>query len=205
MERTDIVSWRVSYLQKIKKYRDDSRPNVYMDETLVHTSHHVTKSWQCDDIALKVPIGKWERYVIVHAGTKDGFIPNAKDVRKGKNSCSDYHTDMTREKFGKWVNYNPLPNLPTNSIIVLDNAPYHTVQEDRCPTMAKKKADIITWMTKHCITVPHDKPVKATLIEICKQHKPRPTQRIDKILKRDGLTYHTEYVPTQRTSSPETI
>ena len=186
MERTDIVSWRVSYLQKIKKYRENSRPIVYMDKTFVPTSHHVPKSWQCDNIALKVPIGKGKRYIIVHAGTKDGFISNAHDVSKGKNSSSDYHTDMNREKFDKWVNDNLLPNLPTNSVIVLDNAPYHTVQEDRCPTMATKKADIIAWMTKQGIAVPQNKPIKATLIEICKQHKPRPSYRIDGILKRHG-------------------
>ena len=44
MERTDIVSWRVSYLHKIKKYRDNSRPIVYMNGTFVNTSHHVPKS-----------------------------------------------------------------------------------------------------------------------------------------------------------------
>ena len=70
-----------------------------MDEIFVNTNHHVPKSLQWDDIALKFPIWKEKRYIIVHAGTKDGFIPNTKDVSKGKNSSSDYHTDMNRVFF----------------------------------------------------------------------------------------------------------
>ena len=101
-----------------------------MDETFVNTSHHVPKSWQCDDIALNVPIGKSERYIIVHASTKDGFIPNTEDASKGKNSSSDYHTNMNREKIEKWVIYNLLPNIPANSVIFFDNVPYHKIQED---------------------------------------------------------------------------
>ena len=97
-----------------------------------------------------MPIGKGERFIIVHAGTKDGFIPNAKDVSKGKNASAD----MNHENFEKWVDENLLPNLPENSVVILDNAPYHTVQEDRCLTMATKKADIIAWLTKHDMALP---------------------------------------------------
>ena len=36
---------------------------------------------------------------------------------------------------------------------------------------------------KHSITVPQNNPFKATLLDVCKQHKPRPTYRINGILK----------------------
>ena len=121
---------------------------------------------------MNVPIGKGERCIVIHAGTKDGFIHNAAGVFKGKSGSADYHTDMNCENFENWVNQNLLPNLPKNYVVVLDNASYHTVQEDRCPTLATKKADIIAWLIKHNMTVPQNNPIKATLLEVCRQHKP---------------------------------
>ena len=135
---------------------------------------------------MNVPIGKGERIIVIHAETKDGFIHTAAGIFKGKNGSADYHTDMICENFENWVNQNLLPNPPKNSIVVLDNASYHTVQEDRSLTIATKKADIIALLIKHSITVPQNNQIKATLLDVCKKQKPGPTYRIDGILKSNG-------------------
>ena len=53
---------------------------------------------------MNVPIGKGERFIISHAGTKDGFIHTAASIFKGKSGSADYHTDMIWEHFENWVN-----------------------------------------------------------------------------------------------------
>ena len=57
-------------------------------------------------------------------------------------ASGDYHGQMDGSNFEKLYNKKLLPNLPSNSIIVMDNASYHSVQTDRAPTTATRKADI---------------------------------------------------------------
>ena len=104
MERTDIVAARVQFLRKMHKMRADGRTIVYTDETFVHTSHCVHRSWQSESVALKVPFGKGERFIVVHAGTDNGFIEGASLVFKAKTSQGDYHNEMNGENFMRWLN-----------------------------------------------------------------------------------------------------
>ena len=73
---------------------------------------------------MNIPTGKGDRFVVIHAGTKDGFIHNDAGVFKGKNRSADNHTDMICESFENWVNQNLLLILPKTSVVVLDNASY---------------------------------------------------------------------------------
>ena len=58
---------------------------------------------------------------------------------------------MNGSNFFKWVKEKLNPNLPPKSVLVVDNAPYHNLQEDKCPTQASRKAEIQAWMTRHQI------------------------------------------------------
>ena len=79
---------------------------------------------------MNVSIGKGDRFIVIHAETKDRFIHTAAGVFKGKSGSADNHTDMICENFENWVNQNLLPNLTKNSVVILDNALYHTVLGD---------------------------------------------------------------------------
>jgi transposase len=46
---------------------------------------------------------------------------------KGNVKSEDYHHEMDGEIFCHWFNQRLLPNVPGNSVIVLDRAPYHTL------------------------------------------------------------------------------
>lgn len=84
---------------------------------------------------------------MVHAGSEDGFVENACLIFKAGLTSGDYHGQMNRENFTKWLTEKLLPNIPANSIIVLDNAPYHSVQENKTPTKSSLKKDIISWLS----------------------------------------------------------
>lgn len=41
IERSDIVLWRIKYLKKIKKFREEGRPIYYLDETWVNAGEFI--------------------------------------------------------------------------------------------------------------------------------------------------------------------
>ena len=41
-----------------------------------------------------------------------------------------YHDDMNYDNFSKWVQNMLLPNMSTNSVVVLDYVSYHKVQDN---------------------------------------------------------------------------
>jgi transposase len=56
-----------------------------------------------------------------------GFIPGALLVFKSGLKTGDYHGDMNHENYFKWLRNQLIPNLPSNSVVVLDNASYHNI------------------------------------------------------------------------------
>ncbi|KAJ4445927.1 hypothetical protein ANN_12613 [Periplaneta americana] len=79
-----------------------------------------------------------------------------------------------------------IPNLPPNAVIVLDNASYHNVQDNRPSTANSRKDSIKRWLDSHGIRYADD-ATKIELIELVKLHKPRyKTFSIDSILARHG-------------------
>ena len=74
---------------------------------------------------------------------------------------------------------------PPKSVLIIDNAPYHNIQVDKCPTQASRKADIQAWLKRQ--QIPFGATLlKAELLQICKQHKPTPNFLLDNILKEYG-------------------
>ena len=184
MKRSDVVAQRINFLRRIKQFREEGRHIVYMDETYVNAGHTVSTGWQSDDIGLNIPFNKGERLIIVHAGTEDGFIPGAKLVFKA-GSTGDYHQEMNFENFKKWMENQLLPNLKPKSVLILDNAAYHNVQQDRCPTSSYRKADIQDYLRRHNVTFAENM-LKAELLQLCKRHKQQPVYIIDEILRKLG-------------------
>lgn len=68
---------------------------------------------------------------------------------KAGQASGDYHGQMNRENFLKWLEEKLLPNIPQESVIVFDNAPYHSVQENKVPTKSSLKKDMIEWLTNN--------------------------------------------------------
>jgi transposase len=113
MECHNIRALRTSYLRSIAKYRSEGRPTVFMDEIYIHGSHSVPFSWSDDSISgLLAPVSKGQQLIIVHAGSNQGFIPNAYIRFKSHQTTGDYHSDMNYKNFEKWLTERLIPNLP---------------------------------------------------------------------------------------------
>ncbi|KAM3964278.1 LOW QUALITY PROTEIN: uncharacterized protein ACR2FA_001768 [Aphomia sociella] len=128
-----------------------------------------------------------------------GFIPNAQLIFKSQSKSGDYHDDINRDNFTKWLKEMLLPNLPPQSIVVMDNASYHTVAVNKAPTMSSSKATMQKWIeSKGLAYLPT--MLKAQLFEIIKEHKEPPVYEADLLLEEHGhkvVTYHCDLNPIE--------
>ncbi|XP_029345261.1 uncharacterized protein LOC115034062 [Acyrthosiphon pisum] len=96
-----------------------------------------------------------------------------------------------------------LPRLKPNSVIVMDNASYHSVKIDKAPSSNTRKADIIKWLTDKGIFI--DRPmVIPELLLMVKRLKPQHERYvIDELAKSYNHTvlrlppYHCELNPIE--------
>ena len=86
--------------------------------------------------------GQW--LIIVNAIERSGPIPNALLIFRSKSTITpdDYHKDMDAHNFEKWFQEQLLPNLKSGSVIVMDNAPYHSRRNVSLPSKGRR-AEVI--------------------------------------------------------------
>ncbi|CAH2101251.1 unnamed protein product [Euphydryas editha] len=102
---------------------------------------------------------------------------------------------MNFVNFSKWTRVKLLPN----SVILLDNASYHSVQKDKKPTRTSTKAIMQAWLQKR--NVEFDIFVRiCDFLNLIKQYGSENVYKIDEILKAAGhevfrlLPYHPDPV-----------
>nr|XP_037276792.1 uncharacterized protein LOC119169885 [Rhipicephalus microplus] len=202
IERSDIIAWRRRYLRAIKKFRGQGRCIIYLNETWVNAGHTKEYVWQdttvkssqdaflkCLTTGLAAPSGKGARF-------PDYF-------RAKKGGKADYHSEMDGRYFEEWFTNKLLPNIPPFSVIVMDNAPYHSVALEKAPTKSTRKADIQLWLTKKGVPWSEDM-VRAELLELSqKVNTPSIVYRIDTLAATHGHEvlcvppYHCEFNPIE--------
>ena len=69
--------------------------------------------------------------MILHAGTSNGFVNGALFSARNDGQAADYHSNMTADKFERWFELQLLPNIAANSVIIMDNASYHSRQSEK--------------------------------------------------------------------------
>ncbi|KAJ3629933.1 hypothetical protein MTP99_014295 [Tenebrio molitor] len=87
MEKPYVVSQRRKSLEKYMENFISTNPKkvVVLDETWVYANGSVRKSWQDQDIrSVKRCSGDGARYIVIHAGNVDGFIPHVGKIFKSK-------------------------------------------------------------------------------------------------------------------------
>lgn len=168
VERADIAGARIGFLRTLRENREalQPRPVVYVDETSIVVEGSM-------------------RFVALNAGCESGWIPDSSLFVRAKSSDDDL---LDGDDFGRWVTTHLAPNLPSNSIVVMDNAPCHCVQEDRAPTQTARKADIAAWLDRHGIGRPTDNPLKRELLALVDRNRYQVVRRyaVDELLARCG-------------------
>ena len=90
---------------------------------------------------VKKPSGKGSRLIVLHAGSRKGWVAGAELVFQSKKCTGDYHDEMTGEHFEKWFNDTLIPKLEPNSFIVMENASYHSRHLQKIPTKSSRVSD----------------------------------------------------------------
>jgi hypothetical protein len=75
-------------------------------------------------------------------------LQGAELIYKAGSASGDYHGQMNSINFEKWVTEKLLLNLHPCSVVVLDNAPYHSVQVDKDPSKHSVKSYMILWLER---------------------------------------------------------
>ncbi|XP_063366262.1 uncharacterized protein LOC134654718 [Cydia amplana] len=158
IDRSDIALWRINYLNKIEEERKAGKKIYYLDETWVNEGHTKEKVWQDTTIkstkeahrqglstGLKNPSGKGKRLILGHIGSSTGFLKEGELIFLAGTDDGDYHKEMNGANFEKWFGVI-LNNVEPNSVIVMDNAPYHSRKLEKTPILKTKKAEIQEWL-----------------------------------------------------------
>jgi transposase len=210
-EKDHVIAARQRYLRKKRGNRrsgieiDTIRPEVYLDESYVNKNHSNDFIWYSDEDGpwVQKPTGKGERLIIINAITKFGWVSGSKLVFKSTRKTGDYHGQMNWDLFEKWFTEMLLPNIPENSLIIMDNASYHNIlSEHSPPTPQCSKKKIMQWLEHNKIHCRND-CLKPELVEILGKLAPEPLYAIDEIARSHGHEvirtppYHPELQPIE--------
>ncbi|RVE40784.1 hypothetical protein evm_014566, partial [Chilo suppressalis] len=214
VEREDIVLWRRKYLRQIKEYRNANKTIYYLDETWVNAGHVKTKVWLDTTIknkrqafqdglstGPKAPTGKGKRLIILHIGSEKGFLEDGLLVFESK-STKDYHEEMDGERFLNWFN-GIIPKLEPGSVVVMDNAPYHSVKVEKIPTASWNKQQILEWLQNKDISMDMSYLKKELLLKVAEIAPQYNKYLVDETAKNNGITilrlppYHCKLNPIE--------
>lgn len=208
-ESERIIILRRQYLRLIRANRDTNghtiRPEVYLDESYVNKNYSNDNTWyfEEDGIIIGKPTGKGDRLIIVNAITKHGWVPNVRLVFKASKKTGDYHANMNWDNFSEWFQERLLKNIPENSLIIMDNAPYHNVlAEEAFPKKSHTVKRMREWLSNNEIPWSKDM-LKSELFQLCSRLATKPEFLIDNIARKHGHSilrtppYHPELQPIE--------
>lgn len=205
-ESTRLRLWRLEYLSNIQKYRTSGRSIYFLDETWFDTHDVVSFGWTdgSKNCTLDVPSNRGKRVGILHCGSVGGWVDgclllSAKNIK----DCSlDYHQDMTAALFESWFRDTLLPKLPHNSVIVMDNASYHSRQSRKVPSSSSRKEDIQDFLLENDLFY-EEHYNKKQLLEVLKTRTFKKEFVVDVMAENAGHTvlrlppYHCELNPIE--------
>lgn len=203
-EMKDVRMKRVFFLRKFMNNKTSPNPKkcVFLDETWIFARGANKRTWQDDSVkSVKNTNSEGKRFMILHAGNEDGFISESGLIFSTKSKSADYHDNMNSENFEKWF-MELLPKLEEPSIIVLDNAPYHSRVSEQHPTSRWKKNELQEWLRLK--NIEFDKTsTHVELLSLCKEQVRKKEYVVDTMALQYGHEvlrlppYHCQYNPIE--------
>lgn len=78
-----------------------------------------------------------------------------------------------------------IPNLPPNSLVVIDNAPYHSTQMEKPPKSSSRKCEKQSWPQNNNIIF-DDNMTKPELYNLVVINKPPKKYVVDELFRENG-------------------
>jgi hypothetical protein len=77
---------------------------MFEDETYIHGSHARPKNWTNDyTSSLLAQTSNGERFIIVHAGGRAGFVSKALLIYKSRQKTGYYHNKLDSKNYAHWL------------------------------------------------------------------------------------------------------
>lgn len=76
---------------------------------------------------------------------------------------------MNEGNFLKWFEEQLLPSLEEPSLIIMDNASYHSTLVEKAPTASTRKAEMQQWLREHNIPF-NEKLLKPQLLDLINRY-----------------------------------
>lgn len=201
LELPNIRLKRLAFLRKYQQEKEDNNfEPVFLDETWVFSKGGDRRVWQDGSKSTECKkSGSGVRYIIVHAGNNGGFIENASLIFRSNKKTGDYHDNMNRANFEKWFKTQLIPNLEQPSLIIMDNASYHSGLDEEIPRKSWTKQHMLEWLLKKSVKVP-DNAFKDRIWETVQQQTmPKKIYHLDNYAESHGHRvlrlppYHCQY------------
>lgn len=146
------------YLLKYKEYQEQGRKFYYQDETFIYTSEYKGFSWsnrQEECLHQLKTSSTGAMLIVAHVGSNTGWVTDAQQsdcsfIMNSANPFADYHKNMNAHNFELWMERQIIPNMETNSVLVMDNCAFHKVIPDKKPnSSARNKKVFVDYIIAH--------------------------------------------------------
>ena len=110
---------------------------------------------------------------------------NDSEITEGISFEEDYHDFMDGESY-KCFLFEKLicQNIPKHSVIVIDNAPYHSKNTENYSTRKWRKQQFVNWLTEKSVTFP-DKELRAELWTLVKSEREKFPDKVMKTVAKE--------------------
>jgi hypothetical protein len=122
---------------------------------------------------------------------------------KSGTKSGDYHHEINFYNRERLLKTKLIPNLPQNSVLLVDKAAYHNVRLNPAPTSSSRKSAMIDCLSGRGIPF-SDRMCKPELYSLIKLRLPRfKTFKIDALFAEHGHSalrlpsYHTDLIPIE--------
>lgn len=107
--------------------------------------------------------------------------------KAGEEKSSDYHGQMNKYNFVKWMQEKLIHNVPPQSVVVMGNLSCHNVEISKSPSSNSKKKKMVEWLEYN--NIPFSKCVDPELIIFTKTHRSiKKMHIVDELLLAHGHT-----------------
>jgi transposase len=209
IESPRLKSLKIKFLRKYLQYKEENALFVFLDETWIYQNGAPIRRWLNENdrrtMPKKITVTEGKRFTVLHAGCKFGFLEGCKFLLNSNIDSADYHKTMNGELFKKWVEEQLVPSLQCfhqKVVVVMDNAPYHSVLVERPPTYSWNKLNLQSWLTERKIPFSM-KLTKKELMTIIRSRIGTKKYQIDELLHTQSVEvlrlppYNCQYNPIE--------
>jgi transposase len=152
-EQPYVKAQKLSFLKKYMQYsEDESVVFIFLDKTWIYENGSRIRMWIHESNIKANPKtikNEGKRFTILHAGCIYGFLDGCSMFLDSRIDHRDYHKTMHGAVFKELVEKQLIPSLkkiPGKCVVIMDNAPYHSVRSDKRITSTSNNEDMRAWL-----------------------------------------------------------